>query len=510
MGDPEDAGSSERSKVSKKDLWEVVESTSKIIAALAIPVVLGVGGWLIQSTVSQQSVSKDYVSLATSILQKKREVNEDDSARGLRTWAVELLKRTSPVQLDEATAQHLVNGTVTIPSQTDRRSGESRPLYGAAPLSAFRSRPKREFNDPVSPPARSPVFIQAPPPNNVNLNLPLDVVLPEADAKIAQAQAMVFHAVGDTGGVKGTETQEELAAVMVEQVEDARAKNQPAEEPLFFYHLGNVVYSNGMGSDYPVQFYEPYQNYDPPIVAIAGNRDGDIRGRNGDVPDAETTLFEFMQNFCAPIPQFLFEHRPTMTQPYVYWTLETPLATIIGLYSNVDGALDAPGTFGQQRWLAQQLKDAPTDRWLIVAVHHPPYSLAISDGGYGDIGDALDRAFNTTGRTPDLVLSAHVHNYQRFTRTVGKKQVPYVIAGAGGYADSERAMHRIAKDPSTGEKILVPFQTSLPDVTLAAYDNTEPGFLRLKVTKTAINCEYYTIDFQGKPQGTRDTFGISR
>src|ERR1700730_15720378 len=74
------------------------------------------------------------------------------------------------------------------------------------------SKPKRDFNDPVSPPARSPAFIQAPPTNNVTLNLPLDVVLPGADAKIAQAQAMVFHAVGDTGGVKGTETQEGLAA----------------------------------------------------------------------------------------------------------------------------------------------------------------------------------------------------------------------------------------------------------------------------------------------------------
>jgi len=370
------------------------------------------------------------------------------------------------------------------------------------------SKPKRPFDNPVSPPAQSPAFIPAPPTNNVNLSLPLDVILPGADAKIAQAQAMVFHAVGDTGGIKGTETQEGLAAVMVQQIEDSRTNNQAAEEPLFFYHLGDVVYFNGMSTDYPVQFYEPYQNYDAPIVAIAGNHDGDTRTRTGDVPDDETTLFGFMQNFCAPSQQFLFKHRPTMTQPYVYWTLEAPLATIIGLYSNVDGELDARGTFEQQRWLAQQLKDAPTDRALIIAVHHAPYSLDSSHGGYGDIGDALDRAFNTTGRTPDLVLSGHVHNYQRFTRALGNKQIPYVIAGAGGYADSERAMHRIAKDPSTGEKIVVPFQTSLPDVTLAAYNDTEPGFLRLKVTTTTITSEYYTIDFQDKPQGVSDSFTV--
>jgi predicted phosphodiesterase len=364
------------------------------------------------------------------------------------------------------------------------------------------AKPKRDLNNPVSPPARSPAFIPPPITNNVNLNLPLDIILPGADARIEQAQAMVFHAVGDTGGVKGTETQEGLADVMVKQIEDSRANNQPAEEPLFFYHLGDVVYFNGMSSDYPVQFYEPYQNYDAPIVAIAGNHDGDTRTRRGDTPDDEASLFGFMQNFCAPSAQFIFKHRSTMTQPYVYWTLATPLATIIGLYSNVDGQLDAPGTFEQQRWLAQQLTDAPTDRWVIVAVHHAPYSLDTTHGGYGEVGDALDRAFNATSRTPDLVLSGHVHNYQRFTRRMGDKKIPYIVAGAGGYADSERALHKIAKE------ITAPFQTSLADVTLAACNDTEPGFLRLKVTKASIACEYYTIDFQNNPQGVKDNFAI--
>jgi hypothetical protein len=405
--------------------------------------------------------------------------------------------------------QIIANPEMIIARQSPSPRIDQRTQFYTMPtITSFR-KPKRDFNNPVSPPAERPAFIPAPSTNNVNLTLPLDIVLTGADAKIAQAQAMVFHTVGDTGGVKGTETQEGLAAVMVQQIEDSRANNQPDQEPLFFYHLGDVVYFNGMSTDYPVQFYEPYQNYDAPIFAIAGNHDGDTRTRTGDVPDYESTLFGFMQNFCAPVPQFLFKHRATMTQPYVYWTLETPLATIVGLYSNVDGDLDAPGTFEQQRWFAQQLKDAPPDRALIVAVHHAPYSLDSTHGGYGAIGDSLDRAFNTTGRAPDIVLSGHVHNYQRFARTLGNKRIPYVVAGAGGYADSERAMHRIAKDPTTSEKITVPFQTSLQDVTLAAYNDTEPGFLRLRVTKSTITGEYYTIDFQDNPKGIRDTFTVS-
>ena len=33
--------------------------------------------------------------------------------------------------------------------------------------------------------------------------------------------------------------------------------------------------------------------------------------------------------------------------------------------------------------------------------------------------------------TPDLVLSGHVHNYQRFSAPESNKQLIYIVAGAG-------------------------------------------------------------------------------
>ena len=376
------------------------------------------------------------------------------------------------------------------------------------PLPLTFSKPKRPFNDPVSPAPHHPAFIRPPLTNNVNLTVPLDVILPGADARIAKAKTMVFHAVGDSGGIHGTETQEGLANLMAKQIEDSRTQKKTADEPLFFYHLGDVVYFNGISRDYPVQFYEPYQKYDAPIFAIPGNHDGDTRTRSGDTPDDETTLFGFMQNFCASSPHYIFKHRPTMTQPYIYWSLDTPLATIVGLYSNVDGQLDGQGTFEQQRWFAQQMQQAPKGRALIVAVHHAPYSLDSTHGGYGDIGDAIDRAAAAANRLPDLVLSGHVHNYQRFSRKIKNRKIAYVVAGAGGYADTARAMHRVAKDPATGKKIKPPFQTARPGVKLEACNDTEPGFLRLTVTKKAIRGEYYTIDFNNSPTGVPDRFTI--
>ncbi len=115
-----------------------------------------------------------------------------------------------------------------------------------------------------------------------------------------------------------------------------------ASRPAFLYNGGDVVYYNGMSKDYTPQFYEPYKYYPDPIFAIPGNHDGDTKVRGNDEPDDEPTLFGFMQNFCAPQADHIYSpYRATMTQPYVYWTLQAALITIIGLYSKVEGSLDA-------------------------------------------------------------------------------------------------------------------------------------------------------------------------
>ena len=57
----------------------------------------------------------------------------------------------------------------------------------------------------------------------------------------------------------------------------------------------------------------------------------------GDLPDTEPSLYGFLQNFCAPQRTQISTYRDAMTQPYVYWTLEAPFVTIIGLYGNIDG-----------------------------------------------------------------------------------------------------------------------------------------------------------------------------
>lgn len=361
------------------------------------------------------------------------------------------------------------------------------------------SKKRRDFGNPIEYAKQNPHFIPPPLTNLTNLNLPLDIVLPAVDQDVQQAGKLVFHTVGDTGGINdGSVIQTAVAEAMEAQIQSA----PDADKPRFFYHLGDIVYFNGQSEEYPQQFYEPYQHYPAPIFAIPGNHDGDTHVRKGDAPDTEPTLMGFMTNFCDSQARHLSAYRETMTQPYVYWALEAPYATIIGLYSNVDGLLDGRGTNEQQRWLEDQLRSAATDKCLIVTVHHPPFSLDQTHGGYPDIGLALDRAIRVTNRLPDIVFSGHVHCYQRFTRTLKSgQQIPYIIAGAGGYAHSSRALHKLQRDDNK-RPIKTPFNTLMHGLSLQSYNESEPGFLRITVTDKALKGEYFTVPFEGEPKDT--------
>jgi DNA repair exonuclease SbcCD nuclease subunit len=265
--------------------------------------------------------------------------------------------------------------------------------------------------------------------------------------------------------------------------------------PAFFYHLGDVVYFNGVSTDYPNQFYEPYQYYPAEIFAIPGNHDGDTRTRKNDPVDKEPSLHGFQVNFCDDGRHPASGYKQTMDQPYVYWTLDSSLATIVGLYSNIDGSLDAEDGGPQEQWLTDQLK-AASEKCLIVAVHHAPYSLDSTHGGYPRILESLDNAIAASRRIPDLVLSGHVHNYQRFSRNIDGREIPYIIAGAGGYAHNLKAMHRLQLDENH-QQIQVPFQTTHRDLRLLKFNQSDSGFLKITVTADSLVVDYISVPFEG-------------
>src|SRR5204862_734259 len=95
-------------------------------------------------------------------------------------------------------------------------------------------------------------------------HLSLERVIPDKVPAIENAGRLVFHTAGDTGGVKSPQDQRIVAMHMVTDSEGA----DPAAQPAFFYHLGDVIYYNGEDTKYYDQFYEPYGDYPLPIFAI--------------------------------------------------------------------------------------------------------------------------------------------------------------------------------------------------------------------------------------------------
>ena len=149
---------------------------------------------------------------------------------------------------------------------------------------------------------------------------------------------------------------------------------------------------------------------------------------------------------------------------------------------------------------------ADATKKLIVTVHHPPYSLDSAHGGTPDILNAIDQAVAASGRTPDAVLSGHVHNYQRFSRVVGTRKVPYVVAGAGGYANDASSMHKLQTQLTT-PPVKLPYQTTVAGVALENYEQEQAGFLRITASAEELLFEYFRVPFGGAAETEAfDTF----
>jgi len=289
-------------------------------------------------------------------------------------------------------------------------------------------------------------IVPEPVPGPLHGNYPVmklqDVLGAAATQKIQDAGQLVFHMVGDTGApVIQKLTGEDSVANMM--VSDFDTKTD-ADRPKFFFHLGDVVYYYGEPDYYYSQFYKPYQSYPAPIFAIPGNHDGIT------YDESMETLAGFKAAFCDSQPQHWKAAggitRTTMTQPGVWFTLDAPYVSIIGLYSN---CAEGPGYLDDQQLLFfyKELTRLKADRQsgkiaaILLAVHHPPISFTSAKPSSTKMSAKLDEACNQAGIWPDAVLSGHTHIYQRATRTIGSRQIPYIIAGSGGYDDNADKKH---------------------------------------------------------------------
>ena len=310
-----------------------------------------------------------------------------------------------------------------------------------------------------------------------------DIVGTNGAREIEELGEIRFHALGDSG-VGHADQAQNVAEEMATDFKPGAGGLNPA----FLFHLGDVVYGNDKAHHYGERFYTPYRRYPGKIIAIPGNHDGEVRA-----PADDPSLSAFLANFCpatTAVPEQAAASgtvRQPVRQPGVYWLLETPFLRVIGLYSN---RLENPGSLlgrttggaddrSQIDWLDKTLASlahAPK-KGLVIASHHPPFSAGGHSGSSAMLA-TIDQVCRSVGVWPDLFLSGHAHNYQRYTRRTAGKQITYVVVGTGG-------MMPQPVPPATGQPV-----AATPGVT---YDKavSDLGYLFVTATAKRIDVEFW-------------------
>ncbi|HVI08843.1 MAG TPA: metallophosphoesterase [Candidatus Binatia bacterium] len=338
--------------------------------------------------------------------------------------------------------------------------------------------------------------------------------------KIQQNGQIVFQTAGDTGATRGPKTENQTVDKMLADFQD----ETPDAVPQFFYNLGDIVYSFGEHKYYYDQFYDAYRNYPRPIFAIPGNHDGIVLPPPAGTGSPSDSLSAFLANFCAPG----FAHsadavgisRTTMIQPGVYFTLEAPYVRILGIYSNM---LENPGVISstkdpksgmpkfdnlsdvQLEYLQAALARIRSEKFagaVILAVHHPPYGYGKHSGSMVMLKE-IDGICADVGVWPHAVLSGHAHNYQRFTRTLNNRQIPFIVCGNGGHGLQSLSKTQTIRTPQDMKMFAQPERKD--SVTFESYDDKNYGYLRVIVDPKQLRIEYHPAS-DGSTTKTPDDF----
>jgi Calcineurin-like phosphoesterase len=387
---------------------------------------------------------------------------------------------TVPIQFQYSNAVHGPEGPIPVPHDIARAAtATTRVALRARFARASGSGPNPGELLPFKPSIGDAVMVLD------------DFFPPQTIQGIQKRGSIAFHAIGDSG--VGTPEQHAVADAMSLDLKPQNSELGPA----FLLHLGDIIYGPDKTARYANRFYRPNDNYPNLIFAIPGNHDGEVRSTQD-----HSSLEAFFVNFCQPKGK-----QPTLgvsfgrsmpNQPGAYWRLKCPFVEIVGLYSGTGenyGAIAHPEIGDQQKiWLAKALETiamepSKSKKALIIAVHHPPYARGLMEGGFGHPGNPdmlkdIDDCCKQAGVWPDLVLSAHAHNYQRYMRTLSvngaERTIPYLISGGGGIGP---------------QSVAIPLGTLSADGTVRYVNALQShGYLTVTISATQLTTAFTRTD----------------
>lgn len=180
------------------------------------------------------------------------------------------------------------------------------------------------------------------------------------------------------------------------------------------------------------ELVEPYASARPWMVT-QGNHDVEV------IPI-------FVESFRAYDMRWQMPHKESGSDSNLYYSFEVAGVHVImlGSYAKFDKDSD------QYKWLQSDLKkvDRSVTPWLIVVLHAPWYNT--NHAHQGD-GDAMKKAVEELlyEARVDLVVTGHVHAYERTTRVYANKVDPcgimHITVGDGG--NREGLANKFYKNP---------------------------------------------------------------
>lgn len=92
-----------------KDGFDKAKDVAQIIALVAVPIVLAIAGWQIQSSMKDSEIRRDYVRMAVGI------VENGSSSEDMRIWATQVLRQNSPIPFGQSVDKGFVQGLYITP-----------------------------------------------------------------------------------------------------------------------------------------------------------------------------------------------------------------------------------------------------------------------------------------------------------------------------------------------------------------------------------------------------------
>ena len=201
---------------------------------------------------------------------------------------------------------------------------------------------------------------------------------------------------------------------------DALVQAIADKKPAFVVITGDLVWRGPDASDwsYWERETQPWQSARLPLFPVVGNHEYLASDFVGSGRAAG------LKNFFAHFPQL--PDRPATP----WYSVEYSNCYFLMLDSNDDDSPSSP----QMDWVRAQLDSLPAAiEYVFVLLHRPPYTSA-TDGEHRPrpqeraLARMLEERQQRSPRPQFVVISGHVHNYERFQHG----GVMYIVSGGGG------------------------------------------------------------------------------